>query len=266
MAVAFVAAGAWVEGTTSVTPGLPAGMAAGDVMVLFVGCKPFSATIVEPTGWTLIPGSDGADGTVANVGGAGSVLWAAFQRAWQSGDAAPVVTITSGSISGGVTHGYSKGAGTWDVAAAKGSDAVSDTALSLTMDADPGITAGDHLAGFAIIPDNQTMVTPTLTAASATIGTPNKQPATSLSTASAEDLAATGLEVACTAGTATAAAVQGWTLGGAETGGGCLVRLRESAGGGATILRQMLQHHHYRKRPSPAWRREKSSGLYLRAA
>lgn len=229
MAIALRAAGAWAVGTTSVAPAIPAGTAAGDMMIMYVGCKPFGATIVTPAGWTPIPGTNGANGAVASGVDTGSVQWAAFQRPWVSGDGAPTVTVTSGNVALGVIHSFSKSDdAAWSVAGAKGSDTSSGTGFSLTMDANPGIVSGDFLSTMSVIAgDNSTFGTPTITATSATIGTVTENPATEGTTAGGNDLEASASTAAVTAGAATAAPVVGWTLSVAQTGGGCIVRLRE---------------------------------------
>lgn len=229
MAIALRAAGAWAAGTGSVAPALPAGIAAGDIMVMFVGCKPFSATIVTPSGWTRLSGADGTNGSTASGVDTGSVQWAVFIREWVSGDAAPTVTITSGNVALGMIIGFSKSATkVWDVAGAKGSDTSSGTPFSLTMDANPGIISGDMLvSGSVIAGDNATFGTPTMTATGATIGAVTESPTTEGTTAGGNDLEASNCYAAVTAGPASAAPVVGWTLSVAQTGGGAISRLRE---------------------------------------
>jgi hypothetical protein len=200
------------------------------MMILFVGCKPYNATINTPTGWTLITGSNGANGTTASGIDTGSVLWAAFYRMWVSGDAAPTVSITSGNVALASIRGFTptSGAKFFIPVAAKGSDTSSGTGFSLTMDADIGIIAGDMLVNGAVLPgDNSTFGTPTISATGATFSACTESPATEGTTASGQDLEASAYYATCSTGPASAAAVCGWTLSVAQTGGGNLVRLRE---------------------------------------
>lgn len=230
MAITLRAAGAWGVGTTSVTPALPAGIAAGDLMIMFVGCKPYTATINVPAGWTLITGTNGANGAVASGIDTGSVQWAAMYRSWATGDAAPAVSITSGNVCLGVIHGFTPTSGSKFLipVGAKGSDTSSDTAFSLTMDANFGIAAGDMLVnGSVIAGNNSTFGTPVLTAAGATFSAVTESPATEGTTANGNDLEASAYYATCSTGPASAAAVASWTLSIAQTGGGSLVRLRE---------------------------------------
>ncbi len=232
MTISLRASSAWAAGSTSVAPAIPTGTTTGDRMVLFVGTKPYNATIVCPTGWTPLTAGSGAHGSTANGVDTGSVLWGVFYKDWRSGDAAPTVSVTSGNVSLGTIHSYSKTAASWVTlpVAEKGSDTSSGTGFSLTMGSDVGITAGDMLATFAVIAgNNATFGTPTITATSATIGSVTEEPATEGTTTTGNDLEASASYASCTAGTATAAAVVGWTLSVAQTGGGCLVRLRESS-------------------------------------
>jgi hypothetical protein len=230
MAITARVPAVWAAGSTSVAPGLPVAIGAGDIMILFVGSKPFSDTINTPSGWTLLSAGEGTNGSVASGVDVGSVHWATFYRLWQSGDASPTVSITSGNVTLACINGFSKDGGmNWDTpVAAKGSDTSSGTDFSLTFDADPGITANDMLVmGFVIAGNNSTFGLPTLTAASATIGTVTESPAVEGATATGNDLEATAAYALCTAGTGTAAPVGGSTLSVAQTGGGSIVRLRE---------------------------------------
>lgn len=65
----------------SVTPGLPAGLADGDVMVLFASIRNVAGSVNTPTGWTLW--TDGGNFRV-------------FVRIYATGMAAPTVTFTGG--------------------------------------------------------------------------------------------------------------------------------------------------------------------------
>ena len=169
MAITPKTAGAWAAGTTSVAPALPSSPGQHTRMVLFVGCKPFGATIVTPTGWTALAAGGGANGSTAAGADTGSVLWATFWRDWVSGDAAPTVSITSGDTSLGVINGFDKHPEqVWaDPVAGKGSDTTSGTGYSITSDVDVGIIVEDYvLHGSVIAGNNSTFGTPTLTATS----------------------------------------------------------------------------------------------------
>jgi hypothetical protein len=229
VAIGVRTAGAWASGSTSVAPALPASSAAGDMMVMFVGCKPFNAAIVTPAGWAVLTAGSGANGSTGSGIDTGSVLWATFYKEFVSGDTAPTVTVTSGNVSLGCINGFTKAATeSWiEPAAGKGSDTTSGTGYSITSDVNMGITSGDYvLHGSVIAGNNSTFGTPTLTATSATMAASTESPATEGSTATGNDLEASCAYSSCTAGTSSAAPVGGWTLSVAQTGGGSITRLR----------------------------------------
>lgn len=229
MTIGTRTAGAWASGSTTVAPDIHASPAAGDMMILFVGCKPYTATINQPTGWTRI-GTQQTNGTTASGVDTGSVTWSVFYRAWQSGDAAPSVSVTSGNVSLACINGFSRTAAAWVTPTAYfGSDTTSGTGYSITAASSSGqIASGDYLLhGTVIAGNNATFGTPTITATSATIASVTESPATEGSTATGNDLEASCAHASVTAGTSSADAVCGWTLSVAQTGGSALVRLRE---------------------------------------
>lgn len=204
------------------------------MMMLSIGCKPFGTTSTAPAGWTLIPEATGQNGTTNSGIDSGSVRWFTYWRAWVSGDAAPTLSLAGGNVALAVIRAYSKTLASWvPLVGCSGSDTTSGTGFSLTMDANPGIVTNDMLVTMAVIAgDNSTFGTPTITATGATIGAVTESPATEGTTALGNDLEASASHALCTAGTASAAPVVGWTLSVAQTGGGSLVRLREAAFGG----------------------------------
>jgi hypothetical protein len=222
-------AGAWAAGSTSIAPALPSSSNDNTRMFLFVGCKPFGATIGTPGGWNALSAGSGTNGSTASGIDSGSVQWATFWRDWVTGDAAPTVTVTSGNVSLGVINGFDKE--WWEVwstpVAGKGSDTTSGTGFSITSDVDVGISVGDYiLHGAVIAGDSATFGTPTLTATSATFGTVTESPSVEGTTTTGNDLEASAFYVNCATGPSTAAPVAGWTLSGAQTGGGSVVRIR----------------------------------------
>ena len=244
MAATFVAASAvWTVSLND--PAIPSGTAAGDRMFLFCVAKPYDATFDAISGWTRLDAACGTNGTTASSVDLGSVKWEVWYRDWQSGDAAPAVNW-SGTINVAlnVIHTVRKTLAAFDIAACKGGDTTSGTALSITMDADPGITSGDLLLGFSGIAGNDaTFASPVISAASATIGSATEAPAAEGSTTGGNDLEASACYAACTAGAGTAAPVLAWTLSAAQTGGGCIIRVRDVAAGGSipVIMNQYRQ-------------------------
>lgn len=126
---AFKAKGTFASGTGNVTPGLPAGLAAGDLMLLFVHSANQAAS--APSGWTAIPTPSG-DHFRGTAGAAGGVRIDIFYRWWQSGDAAPTVTDT-GDLTCAIICAYSDVDATtpFDNATPIGFNAAASTTLTL---------------------------------------------------------------------------------------------------------------------------------------
>jgi hypothetical protein len=231
-----IAVTAWSASSTSPTPTLPASPQAGDLHVLFIVGKPYNLTRNTPSGWTLISGSDGTNGTTASGTQVGSVSWAAYYRYWQSGDGNPSISWTSGFPTEAVIIRFRPDSGyTIDTpVGAKGSDTSSGTGYSATMSTDPGLAAGDVVAHFTGTPNNLAVFSsPTISATGVIFGTVTLQ--NKIETTTGADGSAALATAPVSSGTSSAAAVCGWTLGAASTGGGSLVRIRETAAGWANI-------------------------------
>lgn len=79
-----VSFGAFAAGNNAtLNPALPSGLAAGNMMVMFVTHQNLAASIVTPSGWTLVAG--------------GASNMAVFYRAYQTGDSAPSVAFSGGA-------------------------------------------------------------------------------------------------------------------------------------------------------------------------
>lgn len=91
MTASFKSKGTFASGAAGVTPGLPASVGDGDLMLLFVESANQAAS--APSGWTAIPTPSG-NHFRGTAGAAGGVRVDIFYRFWQSGDAAPTVADT----------------------------------------------------------------------------------------------------------------------------------------------------------------------------
>lgn len=83
MTITFVSAGTASTGNNaSVTPGAPAGVAVGDLVLILATIRNFAVGApATPTGWAIVKASTGVK---------------VFGRFWQTGDAMPLVTFTGG--------------------------------------------------------------------------------------------------------------------------------------------------------------------------
>jgi hypothetical protein len=107
--IEFVAAGAASGGTTSCTPGTPAGVDAGDRMFLVASSKLQTAHVSTPDGWTRIPEGDAIYSTASNGGGLGPIRQTIFYRDYDGTEGATVtVTLTGGNSINAVIYAFSK--------------------------------------------------------------------------------------------------------------------------------------------------------------
>lgn len=156
MAIAFVSTGASgsAAGGTSVTPGYPATISAGNLLVLHVAQHyPLTGStgITTPAGWTTIQYvSDGNVQTFAADAGAARILIAVKEATGAETGTLPVTVDTTGSASTTTTsriNNFSKsGAMNWDYSASVvGTDSsiVADTSWSATSSSNLSLTAGD---------------------------------------------------------------------------------------------------------------------------
>src|SRR4051794_14851233 len=100
MAITFVAAGTSgdngsVGSGNPTAPGIPAGMAAGDFMLLVVHSTD-NITTTTPVGWTLKQAQNAGTGLRQTI----------FWRRWVSGDAAPAISHTGGDACQARIYGF----------------------------------------------------------------------------------------------------------------------------------------------------------------
>ena len=143
MAISFVAKGSWGAGTTSFSPGIPAGMQAGDLMILDV--HTCNQAVTTPSGWTTVTGTPISTGTANTAGG---TRLTQYYRWWQSGDSAPSVAVSGGTVSNGIISGYRGVDTTTPFDATPTSNIISTASTTLTFASITTATAGAmlHLA------------------------------------------------------------------------------------------------------------------------
>ena len=150
MTVAFRSIGTVGTGSTSVTPGLPTGLADTDLVLIRVMTKPDTAAPVTPSGWTLVADVAGGGGSQGNS--AGPSRQVVFSRekdaSWST---MPTITVTNGNSSACIAEAWSRGGSGWLVAAATGTYGVINaiaggSSFSTPLGSDPGLTAGDGVS------------------------------------------------------------------------------------------------------------------------
>lgn len=146
MAIAFGTAGSAANGSTTLSPGLPASTAAGDFLLLQVVNKYPTNGPVTPTGWTL--GLQVSAGLGASGPNSGNVYVSVYHRtADGTASDTPSVSIPSGNSSCARVFRFTTTAGTTLAAAyTSGSQTTPSVSWSVTGAADPGVTAGDMVA------------------------------------------------------------------------------------------------------------------------
>lgn len=242
---------AWLgtaSGSTSASsPVYPAsGVTAGDAIFAATWSKATSGTgeppaISAPSGWTQVAVEWGGTGT-AGVG-TGPVKITVHRRNTDADGTENGVTLTSlisnpASSSFVYTNLFGVRPVTvgdaYTFADSGGSDTTAGTAFSVTVAADPGITADDlvlALLGWDIGTASGASAE-TITATSATIGAVTER--MDSSTSSGNAVRGVISSAACTAGTSSAAAALGATSAASVTGVGMVLRVREVAAAGAT--------------------------------
>ena len=222
--------GGWASGTTSLSVSVPASIASGDLMVMFVGAKPYNATIATPSGWTRV-GTQQTNGTTGVSGaGTGSVTWTVFYKVAGSSESSVTVSVTSGNVALGNIWGFTKTQAAWVTPTAyHGTDSSSGTSYSITAASSSGnLKALDYLIhAFVTQVSIGNTNTHAMSATGLTIGTVTESPADT-GTGTGADLAAGSSVAQATAGTSTADLVASCTLSAATVGAGSVIRVREA--------------------------------------
>lgn len=233
MTATYVSAGSVASAAAqTVAVPYPAGIAAGDALVLTRAAKPDTAALTTPAGWTLLDTRTGGTGVLANDTGP-MVLARYWREAAGTESGTLTVDSTPGTVDvqqGAITR-YTKATGaTWSVTASGGADASAGTDWSATMAADPGITSGDLVeVALAWSTDAvRTWSAETLTATGATISAVSV-PAAAGATGLGADIASRVNVFGATAGTSSAAPAYTATISSGINmlGPTSIVRLRE---------------------------------------
>ena len=229
--ISFRAVGAYVSGTAALTPVIPAAQLTGDMMLCFLGVKPYSDTPTISNGWASL--GYATDGTVAAGVDVGSMQTRVFWKiAVSDTETNPTITDANNNVSGAVIIVFQKGASdSWSTVVGAGNgDATAGTGFSVTVSTDVGHTTGDMVVGGASFRSESAVPTSSnsITITGCSLGTYTKSPATDLSTTSGGDMGMTVGYLPVNSGTSSAAPVLACTLAAAHTGSAYVVRLRVS--------------------------------------
>jgi MSHA biogenesis protein MshQ len=236
MTVELYGVGATADGTTSLSVDYPASIAAGEMLLLFIGSKFNTSSHSPPGDWNPL------DADAAGVGNefgsdSGTVVASVY---WKIADGTETGSITVGVTSGNVAQAficrYNRTAGSgWDLAATTARWTTDNTnPISVTFDDNPGMTAGDVVAIFAALNANlpSNISVTTLAATGATVFSPLQRRFTATGTGG--DMLVSLYDYEITAGPSSAAPTWQATKNSNAGGEGpiLLVRLREASGGG----------------------------------
>lgn len=236
MAIAFVSSGVFASSTAPVNECLtpyPAGLAYGDLILLFVSNKYPNNAPDTPLGWTSPVNGRGSGG--AGIAGidSGTVYSSVFVRQASGNEAGDVnVVVPSGNVVCARMFAYRKSSSMeWGYACTFGADNVAGLAWSVTGSANPGISAGDVVVvGSAWNGDAASFSAEALAAAGCSFSAAVERGDNV--TGTGDDAGLFVSEHACTAGPSSAApvftATASGTAGNYPAGASVFVRLRES--------------------------------------
>ena len=235
MSISYVAAGTVAVGTTSVVPGMPAGVSNGDLLVLCVANKYPPNAPSTPSGWTLHGDAKVQGGTGGTCVDAGDVFCYVFYRV-RDGSEGATVTVSIGSGNSAVARIFayraSTSGATWNVQFDNGSDAGPDTNWSIMGSLTLDVAAGDWIVcASAINTDNYTFSGHSMSGdGSVTYGSMTERQDSG--TTNGDDCALVVADCSATSGSnpndlPTYSATASGSSGLAPCGAGVLVRIRE---------------------------------------
>lgn len=147
MAISLIADGGWATGTTSLSVPYPAGIQAGDLLVLAIANKYPANSPTAPTDWVIPANGQQSGGSGSNGIDTGNVYATIMVKiATGSESGSLTVNIASGDSAVANMVLYRKAADkSWEYVCTNGSDNSAGTSWSVTGAANPGITAGDRM-------------------------------------------------------------------------------------------------------------------------
>lgn len=141
-------------GTTTLSLTYPT-LAKDDLLLMWVGVKPDTATITPPAGWTAVPNGELAGGggtTGLDTGPTRAALYYKIADGSESGSVSPTLGNSPNCCMGQITVFRGSGGYAWNIAGANGADSTTGTPFTAAMGSNPGIEAGDMVAIMGLIP------------------------------------------------------------------------------------------------------------------
>jgi hypothetical protein len=229
MAISHRATGTATFSAASITPGIPAGSAAGDMMLMLVGGKPYNSS-TSVSGWTSAGRFE--DGTTAAGTDSGSMFTEVWYKEHTGSESNPTLTEggTTWNVVGALIMSFQKGGSdVWSVPALVGAgDTSAGTGWSATSASTLAGAVGDFwIAVHAFNSDAATPCTshPILTHPNLSFGTVTHDPATDPETTTGGDMGMCITREDVNSGGAAAAPGTVGTLAGIATGSVSIVRL-----------------------------------------
>lgn len=228
MAISLRATGTYAEngGNSSFTVSIPAGAASGDMMLCFIGGKPYNTTFTLSGSWTSL--GSATNGTVASGGDTGSMKVQCYYREHTGTESNPTVTLSTTDVAAAVIIVFQKTTGTWGIVGTGGGMSTAGTFFIVNGAALLDITANDMVTGYGATPTNSsTQSSMGISASGLTMGTFTESPTLDFTTSTNNDMSMSGGYGLVSSGTATNNPAYISTLSASTTGTAYMVRLRE---------------------------------------
>lgn len=224
----YGAIGTGANGSTTVAPTYPAGITAGQYLVLIVTSGATnSETPTTPSGWTFLATGASTDGSYGVDTGPRRVT--AFGKVATGSESGTVtVSITNGGTCRGTITRFTKaGSGSWDVEAQGANDSTSGTGVSMTFASMNWNTGDAVLVATGQRVDSATQSAQSLTASGVTFGTRTNRAATAVTTGNDHRHTVDTFAAISSTSDVDAAPTWAYTASAAASAGGVIVRLRE---------------------------------------
>jgi hypothetical protein len=229
MTVAFGAIGTGANGSTTVAPSFPAGITAGQMLLLHVTSGATnSETPTTPSGWTFLATGASTDGTYGvDAGPRRATVFCKLATGSESGTQSVSIT-NGGTCRGSITRWTCAANNDWRIAAQGANDSTSGTGVSMTTAAIDWATGDCALVAVGQRVDSATQSAQSLTASGTTFGTRTNRATVAVTTGN-DHRHVIDTFAAVTTGGGSAATTWAYTASAAASAGGVIVRLREVA-------------------------------------